>query len=135
MFIATTDEKDGPSETARFAGRDGATARRHTLARLAAVAALPWWAPALDAVAQVAASSVPPLPPLPSLPSLPSLSERVRDVKVERGGLSLDIPRIAETGTSVPIVLFVDPSSLGTRHSASGANGRFGTAQPASGSA
>ena len=107
--MATKDEVDGPSETARFAGRDGPTARRHTLARLAAVAALPWWAPALDAVAQVAASSVPPLP------SLPSLSERVRDLKVERGGLSLDIPRIAETGTSVPIVLFVDPSSLGTR--------------------
>ncbi len=107
--MATTDEKDGPSEAARFTGRDGATARRHTLARLAAVAALPWWGPALDAVAQVAASSV------PSLPPLTSLNERVRDVKVERGGLSLDIPSIAETGTSVPIVLFVDPASLGTR--------------------
>ncbi len=107
--MATKDEIDGPSETARCAGRARATARRQTLARLAAVAALPWWAPALDAVAQAAASSVPLLPPLPPL------NERVREVKVERGGLSLDIPSIAETGTSVPIVLFVDPASLGTR--------------------
>ena len=66
-------------------------ARRHALLTLAT---LPWWAPALDALAQTA------------LPALPPLDERARGIKVERGGLSLDIPTIAETGASVPIVLF-----------------------------
>ena len=73
------------------------TMRRHVLA---ALGTLPWWAPALNAYAQSA------------LPSLPPLDERVRGIKVERGGLSLDIPTIAETGTSVPVVLFVDPATL-----------------------
>lgn len=66
---------------------------------LAALATLSWWAPVLETYAQ-------------ALPALPSLDERVRGIKVERGGLSLDIPTIAETGTSVPVVLFVDPSTL-----------------------
>ena len=34
---------------------------------------------------------------------------------MERGGLSLDIPTIAETTASVFIVLFVNPAPLGTR--------------------
>ena len=34
---------------------------------------------------------------------------RTRDTKMERGGLSLDIPTMAETGASVFIVLFVNP--------------------------
>ena len=76
------------------------SARRRALATLAT---LPWWAPALDAFAQTA------------LPALPPLDERTRGIKLERGGLSLDIPTIAETGASVPIVLFVNPASLGTR--------------------
>ena len=74
--------------------------RRHAIATLAT---LPWWAPALDAFAQA------------TLPALPPLDERTRGSKAERGGLSLDIPTIAETGVSVPIVLFVNPASLGTR--------------------
>jgi len=40
----------------------------------------------------------------------------MRGIKVERGGLSLDIPTIAETGTSVPVVLFVDPATLHGRN-------------------
>lgn len=40
---------------------------------------------------------------------------RTRGTKMERGGLSLDIPAMAETGTSVPVVLFVNPDLLGTR--------------------
>ncbi len=43
------------------------------------------------------------------------LDERLRALKVERGGLSLDIPTLAETGTSVPVVLFVDPARLSGR--------------------
>ena len=74
--------------------------RRHAIAILAT---LPWWAPALDAFAQA------------TLPALPPLDERTRGIKAERGGLSLDIPTIAETGASVPVVLFVNPASLGTR--------------------
>jgi sulfur-oxidizing protein SoxY len=76
------------------------TARRRALATLAT---LPWWAPALDAFAQTA------------LPALPPLDERTRGVKQERGGLSLDIPTIAETGASVPVVLFVDSALLAGR--------------------
>ena len=76
------------------------SARRRALATLAT---LPWWTPALGAFAQTA------------LPALPPLDERTRGIKLERGGLSLDIPTIAETGASVPIVLFVNPASLGTR--------------------
>jgi sulfur-oxidizing protein SoxY len=76
---------------------------------LGTLATLPWWAPALDAFAQTA------VPALPALAPLPPLNERTRGIKVERGGLSLDIPTIAETGASVPVVLFVDPASLGTR--------------------
>ena len=74
--------------------------RRHALT---AITTLPWWAPALDAFAQT------------PLPALPPLDERTRGVPVARGGLSLDIPTIAETGASVPIVLFVNPASLGAR--------------------
>jgi sulfur-oxidizing protein SoxY len=68
---------------------------RRTL--LAAVATMPWWLPAIDALAQA---------------SIAPLDERVRAATVVRSGLSLDIPVIAETGTSVPIVLFADQSSL-----------------------
>ena len=88
------------------------SARRRALATLAT---LPWWAPALDAFAHTAVPVVPVAPAFPALTPLPPLDERTRGIKVERGGLSLDIPTIAETGASVPIVLFVNPVSLGTR--------------------
>ncbi len=65
------------------------------------LAAAPWWLPAVDAFAQ-------------QVPQKP-LDERLRAVKIERGGLSLDIPTLAETGTSVPVVLFVDPARLSGR--------------------
>jgi sulfur-oxidizing protein SoxY len=71
--------------------------RRHVLAALGSA---PWWLPALLAHNAFAQTSTRPL------------DERVRESKIERGGLSLDIPVIVETGTSVPIVLFADPSSL-----------------------
>lgn len=77
--------------------------RRHALVTLATV---PWWAPALDVFAQT------------TMPALPPLDERTRGIKAARGGLSLDIPALAETGASVPIVLFVDPSLLGTHRAA-----------------
>jgi sulfur-oxidizing protein SoxY len=67
---------------------------------LQTIAATPWWLPALDCAAQVA---------------LAPLDERVKGLAVQRGGLSLDIPILAETGTSVPVVLFVDKGSLGSR--------------------
>jgi sulfur-oxidizing protein SoxY len=86
--------------------------RRHALKLAAAVAALPWWLPAFNAFAQAAPAS---LPAPPTLPALAPLDQRVRGVVVERGGLSLDIPSIAETGTSVPVVLFVNPGLLGAR--------------------
>jgi sulfur-oxidizing protein SoxY len=79
------------------------TTRRTSLAALAALAGLPWWAPVMQALAQPAATP----------PALPPLDQRVNGVKLVRGGLSLDIPTIAETGASVPVVLFVDPTSLG----------------------
>ncbi len=66
-----------------------------------ALAAAPWWLPAVDAFAQHS-------------PQKP-LYERLRAAKIERGGLSLDIPTLAETGTSVPVVLFVDPARLSGR--------------------
>jgi sulfur-oxidizing protein SoxY len=59
----------------------------------------PWWLSALDVFAQTTTDEAP-------------LDERVRRTKVERGGLSLDIPVVVETGTSVPIVLFADQSKL-----------------------
>ena len=62
----------------------------------------PWWLPAVQALAQQSPVSKP-------------LDERLRAVKIERGGLSLDIPTLAETGTSVPVVLFVDPARLAGR--------------------
>jgi sulfur-oxidizing protein SoxY len=68
---------------------------RRTL--LTAALTMPWWLPALNAFAQTGTRT---------------LDERVRDAKIERGGLSLDIPVIVETGTSVPIVLFADTSKL-----------------------
>ena len=71
--------------------------RRRALQTLALV---PWWLPALNLLAQ---------------PQQKSLDERVSAAKVERGGLSLDIPTLAETGTSVPVVLFVDPARLSGR--------------------
>lgn len=74
--------------------------RMHRRRSLVALAVLPWWAQALETYAQT------------TLPALPPLDERTRGVKLERGGLSLDIPTIAETGASVPVVLFVDPASL-----------------------
>ena len=72
-------------------------ARRRALQTLATV---PWWLPALSALAQ---------------PSRTPLDERVSAAKIERGGLSLDIPTLAETGVSVPVVLFVDPAKLSGR--------------------
>lgn len=77
--------------------------RMHRRRSLVALAVLPWWAQALETYAQTTLPAVPPLPPL---------DERTRGVKLDRGGLSLDIPTIAETGASVPVVLFVDPASL-----------------------
>ncbi len=68
---------------------------------LQATATAPWWLPAVGAFAQQ--------------PSQKPLDERVRAAKIERGGLSLDIPTLAETGTSVPVVLFVDPARLAGR--------------------
>jgi sulfur-oxidizing protein SoxY len=64
---------------------------------LVALASVPWWLPALNAFAQASPGA---------------LDERVRGVRLERGGLSLDIPVVVETGTSVPIVLFADQSQL-----------------------
>lgn len=64
------------------------------------LALAPWWLPAFGAFAQT--SDVP-------------LDERIRAATVVRGGLSLDIPTLAETGASVPVVLFVDPATLGLR--------------------
>ena len=64
---------------------------------LKALATVPWWLPAVDTLAEQ---------------SRAPLDERVKAAKVERGGLSLDIPTLAETGTSVPVVLFVDPIKL-----------------------
>ncbi len=79
---------------------------------LATLIALPWWAAAINSSAQGAS----PAPiAFPVLPPVPPLEARVLGIKVERGGLSLDIPTIAETGASVPVVLFVDPATLGTR--------------------
>jgi sulfur-oxidizing protein SoxY len=78
-------------------GGEGNVARRKALIGLSTV---PWWLPALltnDAFAQTSARP---------------LDERVRSAKLERGGLSLDIPVVVETGTSVPIVLFADQSRL-----------------------
>ena len=46
---------------------------------------------------------------------LTPLDERIKGVTAQRGGLSLDIPILAESGTSVPVVLFVDKASLGSR--------------------
>ncbi len=72
-------------------------ARRRALRTLAVA---PWWLPALHALAQQ--KQIP-------------MDERVSMAKVERGGLSLDIPTLAETGASVPVVLFVDPAKLSGR--------------------
>ena len=83
-------------DNARLSGPGNLAMRRHLLVALGALA---WWAPALGAYAQ-------------ALPSLPPLDERVRGVRIERGGLSLDAPSVAETGASVPVVLFVDPGLL-----------------------
>ena len=77
---------------------------------LQALATAPWWLPAVPVLAQRASGP---------------LDERVRAAKVERGGLSLDIPTLAETGTSVPVVLFVDPARLSGRTVA-----RFGIIAP-----
>lgn len=103
---ATSDEIGeiaAASRVTRLACQSSIRTRRHAIAILVT---LPWWAPALDVFAQ---------PASPGLPSLPPLDERTRGIKVERGGLSLDIPTIAETGASVPVVLFVDRAALGTR--------------------
>lgn len=84
------------------------------LRRLAAqtLVAAPWWLPVVRAIAQQPLSQTP-------------LDERLRAAKVERGGLSLDIPTLAETGASVPVVLFVDPVRLAGRKVA-----RFGIIAP-----
>ena len=66
---------------------------------LKSLAAAPWWLSATNAFAQ----------------QQKPLNERASSVKVERGGLSLDIPTLAETGASVPVVLFVDPARLAGR--------------------
>lgn len=106
---ATSDaigETPAASRAMRPINQPSNLTRRHAIAILAA---LPWWAPALNAVAQPASPRLPPTAPLPPL------DERTRGIKMERGGLSLDIPTMAETGASVPIVLFVNPAMLGTR--------------------
>ncbi len=54
-----------------------------------------------------------------------SLDQRVRAAKVARGGLSFDIPSLAESGVSVPAVLFVDAASMTGRTVA-----RFGIIAP-----
>lgn len=100
---ATSDEIGDTPAACPAIRREYASTNRARRHALAALATSPWWAPALDAFAQAA------------LPQLPPLDERVSGVKAERGGLSLGIPTIAETGASVPIVLFVNPASLGTR--------------------
>jgi sulfur-oxidizing protein SoxY len=66
---------------------------------LATALATPWWWSSFNAISQTALGEIP-------------LDERVRRSKAERGGLSLDIPVVVETGTSVPIVLFADQSKL-----------------------
>lgn len=98
-----------PDTGANAVNAGGAITRRHLLA---AIASLPWWAPVLPAHGQ-------------ALPQLLPLDQRLRGVKVERGGLSLDIPAIAETGASVPVVLFADPATLTGRSVA-----RFGILTP-----
>ncbi|TAG06172.1 MAG: hypothetical protein EAZ21_15715 [Betaproteobacteria bacterium] len=75
-------------------------AQRRTL--LGAVAAAPWWWAAFVGTASAQSSTA----------GSDALDERVRAAALVRGGLSLDIPVIVETGTSVPIVLFADPSQL-----------------------
>ena len=85
-----------------------AVARRHAIA---VIAALPWWASALDGYAQPAPVDVTPR----GLAPLPPLNIRVNGTKNERGGLSLDIATMVESGGYVPIVLFVDPSKLAGR--------------------
>lgn len=100
----------GPGAADAAGAANGPLTRRHLLA---ALASLPWWAPALHVHAQAQTQALPPL------------DERLRGVRVERGGLSLDIPTIAETGTSVPVVLFVDPATLTGRTVA-----RFGILAP-----
>ena len=88
---------------------DGFKLRRLAVQTFATV---PWWLPAVQVIAQQPQLQKP-------------LDERLRAVKVERGGLSLDIPTLAETGTSVPVVLFVDPAKLSGRTVA-----RFGIIAP-----
>jgi sulfur-oxidizing protein SoxY len=68
--------------------------RRRALQSIATAA---WWLPAVATFAQANATP---------------LDQRVRAAKVARGGLSLDIPSLAESGASVPVVLFVDAASL-----------------------
>ena len=102
--MTSSGEINTTRELPRIGGQSGnRTPRRRTLV---ALAALPWWAYALETGAQTV---------LPGLLPLPPLDERARGVKALRGGLSLDIPSIAETGASVPVVLFVDLASLGGR--------------------
>ena len=78
---------------------------------------MPWWLPAAPLLAQA--------PPAQAPLSQAPLDARLRTAKIERGGLSLDIPTLAETGTSVPVVLFVDPATLAGRTVA-----RFGIIAP-----
>jgi sulfur-oxidizing protein SoxY len=66
---------------------------------IAAAITAPWWMPALNAFAQG---------------NLPPLDARIKGVKAERGGLFFDIPVVVETGSFVPITLFVEPKSLAT---------------------
>ena len=102
----------GEINTKRELPRLGSQSGNRMLRRrtLVALAALPWWAYALETGAQTRLPGL-----LPGLLPMPPLDERARGVKALRGGLSLDIPSIAETGASVPVVLFVDPASLGGR--------------------
>ncbi len=102
--MTSSGEINTTRELPRLGSRSGnRMPRRRTLV---ALAVLPWWACALETCAQTVLSGLLPLPPL---------DERARGVKALRGGLSLDIPTIAETGASVPVVLFVNPASLGGR--------------------
>jgi sulfur-oxidizing protein SoxY len=71
--------------------------RRHALQL---VAITPWWLPAVETFAQTNATP---------------LDQRLRGLKPTRGGLSFDIPALAESGASVPVVLLVDANALNGR--------------------
>ncbi len=78
------------------------SADRRALLHAAALA--PWWWAALGPFGMAVHSQTP--------TADPPLDQQWQRARVERGGLSLDIPVVVETGTSVPIVLFADRLKL-----------------------